>query len=349
MVSLSALLAILSLGCCPAFAQQAVWAQCGGQGWAGGTSCVSGACCTAQNDYYSQCIPGSCSPPQGTSSTLTTKSPPGATSLPPSSAGRSQGCGKSPFASGTRSVTVNGKNRQYIVRLPNGYNSNKAYKLIFGFHWRGGSMNDVASGGTDGAAWAYYGQQRVGEEASILVAPNGLNGGWGNAGGEDIAFVDAMIADIEANLCVNQSQRFAIGFSWGGAMSYSIACSRAKVFRGVAVISGGVLSGCAGGGDPIAYFGIHGVSDNVLGIAGGRSLRDKFVANNGCTKANPAEPAPGSGKHVKTEYTGCRSGYPVTWLAFDGGHYPGPVDGAGESGARSYVPGEIHSFFNKLT
>lgn len=261
----------------------------------------------------------------------------------------SAGCGQEPFASGTRSVNVNGQNREYIIRVPEGYDPNKGYRIIFAFHWRGGNMNDVASGGTDQEAWAYYGMQRVGEESAILVAPNGLNGGWGNAGGEDTAFVDAMIADIEAGLCVDQEQRYAIGFSWGGGMSYSLACSRADVFRGVAVMSGGVLSGCDGGTDPIAYLGIHGVSDPVLGIDGGRALRDKFVANNGCASLSPQEPAAGSGVHVKTEYTGCTAGYPVTWIAFDGGHWPGAVDGGGESGANSYVPGEIYSFFNQLT
>jgi len=29
----------------------------GGIGWAGATSCVSGACCTTSNEYYSQCLP----------------------------------------------------------------------------------------------------------------------------------------------------------------------------------------------------------------------------------------------------------------------------------------------------
>ncbi|KAF2638422.1 hypothetical protein P280DRAFT_471517 [Massarina eburnea CBS 473.64] len=30
--------------------------QCGGAGWTGATTCVSGSTCTKQNDYYSQCI-----------------------------------------------------------------------------------------------------------------------------------------------------------------------------------------------------------------------------------------------------------------------------------------------------
>lgn len=40
-------------------AQQAAWGQCGGSGWSGATTCVSGYACTKANDYYSQCQPGS--------------------------------------------------------------------------------------------------------------------------------------------------------------------------------------------------------------------------------------------------------------------------------------------------
>lgn len=36
---------------------QPVWAQCGGIGWNGGTTCVNGAECLKQNDWYSQCLP----------------------------------------------------------------------------------------------------------------------------------------------------------------------------------------------------------------------------------------------------------------------------------------------------
>lgn len=260
----------------------------------------------------------------------------------------SAGCGKAPITSGTKSISVNGRNRQYIVRVPNNYDRNKTYKLIFAFHWVGGTMNDVASGGTDKELWSYYGLQRVGQESAILVAPQGNGNGWANSGGEDIAFVDAMVSYLQTNLCVDTRQLYAIGFSYGGAMSYSIACSRAKVFRGAIVISGGQLSGCSGGNDPIAYMGIHGITDGTLNISGGRSLRDRFVNNNGCQKINPQEPARGSGKHVTTEYPGCKAGYPVTWLAFDGGHWPGAVDNGPESGAKSYVPGEVWSFIGKL-
>lgn len=40
-----------------ASAQQAAWGQCGGETWAGLTTCVSGYVCTYSNPYYSQCLP----------------------------------------------------------------------------------------------------------------------------------------------------------------------------------------------------------------------------------------------------------------------------------------------------
>ncbi|KAG9667299.1 carbohydrate-binding module family 1 protein, partial [Aureobasidium melanogenum] len=32
------------------------WGQCGGQGWTGPTTCISGTTCKVQNDWYSQCL-----------------------------------------------------------------------------------------------------------------------------------------------------------------------------------------------------------------------------------------------------------------------------------------------------
>ncbi|KAJ6256613.1 hypothetical protein Dda_8478 [Drechslerella dactyloides] len=36
---------------------QSAWGQCGGIGWTGPTSCVSGYTCSVNNAYYSQCVP----------------------------------------------------------------------------------------------------------------------------------------------------------------------------------------------------------------------------------------------------------------------------------------------------
>ncbi|TCC00462.1 cellulose-binding protein [Micromonospora zingiberis] len=259
------------------------------------------------------------------------------------------GCGRAPgLNSGTHTIQSNGKSRSFILRLPGNYNNNNPYRLVFGFHWWGGTAVDVDTGQTvQRDVWSYYGLQRLANNSAIFVAPQGLGNGWANAGGEDVTFVDDMLRVIEQALCVETTQRFAVGFSYGGAMSYALACARANVFRAVAVYGAPrELSGCSGGSQPIAYFGAHGISDN---ITSGRALRDRFVRNNGCTAQNPPEPAQGSLTHRTTTYSGCRAGYPVVWAAFDGGHIAAPQDGApGDSGSRTWLPGETWNFFTQF-
>ncbi|KAK7451580.1 hypothetical protein CaCOL14_009539 [Colletotrichum acutatum] len=53
-------------------AQAPLYGQCGGQGWTGATTCVSGSVCTYSNQWYSQCLPGSAATTTSRSSTLAT-------------------------------------------------------------------------------------------------------------------------------------------------------------------------------------------------------------------------------------------------------------------------------------
>lgn len=228
----------------------------------------------------------------------------------------SPGCnGEATLTSGVQ--TIDG--REYTLKVPENYDSSNPYRLVFGFHWLGGSMDDVVNGNSV-APW--YGLDALAEGSAIFVAPNGINNGWANEGGSDIAFVDSIIEQIEADLCVDQGSRFATGFSYGGGMSYSIACSRAGDFRAVAPMAAGLISGCDGGSDPIAYLGIHGISDDVLPIDGGIDLANTFVTNNGCQQKDVEQPAPGSGESVRTDFEGCSE--PVSFIAWDGGHVGAP-------------------------
>jgi poly(3-hydroxybutyrate) depolymerase len=236
-----------------------------------------------------------------------------------------------------KTIQVGGKTRQYTIRVPNNYNSNTKYKVIFGFHWRGGNMGAVSGGG-------YYDLVRLANEQVIFVAPNGFNAGWGNSGGEDVRFVDALVSLISSSLCVNPKLFFATGWSFGGGMSHSLACSRANIFRGVAVLSGAQISGCDGGNTPIAYLGIHGVGDSVLNVSNGRSLRDKWLKVNGCQAKNAPEPQAWTGSHIKTTYS-CRAGYPVVWIAHSGDHISNPRDTNGPY----WAPGETWDFFKQFS
>jgi len=68
-----------------AIAQNAAYAQCGGQSWTGSTACVSGYTCMYSSAYYSQCVPSSAASTVKT--TTATKSPAAASSTAASSSG----------------------------------------------------------------------------------------------------------------------------------------------------------------------------------------------------------------------------------------------------------------------
>ncbi|KAB5578057.1 Alpha/Beta hydrolase protein [Coniochaeta sp. 2T2.1] len=260
-------------------------------------------------------------------------------------AARSLGCGKAPtIRSGTYSTTVNGKQRNYIVKLPDNYNQNNAYRLVFTFHALNGNAAQIANGQGGTLAWYGLPPLMTGNNSAIFISPDGLNAGWANTGGEDLTFVDNMISIIENDLCVEQSLRFATGFSYGGAMSYALACARPDMVRAVAILSSAVLSGCNGGTQPVAYYHQHGTRDSVLSIAQGRQMRDRFVQNNRCTPLG-SEPQPNGGRSVKTKYANCLAGKPVTWVVHDGDHNPSQTDSGSST---PFAPGNTWEFWSQF-
>ncbi len=302
-----------------------------------------------------------------------------------STAVKSSGCGKTPTLEfgpvpgesagsmgfgdgGYVRIQSGGGERGFAVRLPDNYDSNQPYALIFGFHWNGGNSKEVDSGGSNGYNMAHFGLQKLSNNGAIFVAPDGLGGGWANTGGRDLQFVDDMVALIEENYCVDKTRLFANGFSYGGMMSHAVACARADVFRGVAIYDGAELSGCEGGNDPIAYWIMAGLEDSVCTIDMAKPMRDRFVTNNGCTpQGEPSQPPKGPpylnpGGHVCTDYADCQTGYPVRWCVHQSGHGNAVVDGTNDLWNRcatppnncsddcpcTWVPEDVWTFFNSL-
>jgi polyhydroxybutyrate depolymerase len=233
----------------------------------------------------------------------------------------SAGCrtGATPM-SGRFMIDVSGTMREYIVKLPSGYDSTRPYRLIFAFH---GGMYDAQSvhdGGPPGSG-PYYGIEAEAGGSTIFVAPQALTGSWTNQDGRDIAYVNAMVARFRAELCVDESRIFATGFSFGGQMTLAIGCTGDGVFRAIAPMSASIRGTCDGD-RPIAYWSSHGTNDTTITPGSGMTARDEFIEKNGCTTTS----VPGD-REGCVNYEGCDGGAPVTWCTFTGVHEPAPYAG----------------------
>ncbi|KAF6745140.1 exo-rhamnogalacturonase B [Ephemerocybe angulata] len=63
---------LIALSARISYAAQPIYGQCGGTGYSGDTTCVSGAVCTKVNDFYYQCLPGTQTSTGSTTTTTTT-------------------------------------------------------------------------------------------------------------------------------------------------------------------------------------------------------------------------------------------------------------------------------------
>jgi len=253
---------------------------------------------------------------------------------------RSAGCGKTrTLMDGKRTITSGGASRSYILKTPTNYNNMDAHRLIFAFHWRGGSANSVANppDADHNTDRPYYGLPDVSGDSAIYVAPDAVNGGWNDSGGADVTFTEDMLKAISDDLCIDTSRVFTTGFSWGAAMSWKLACMAPDKFRAALVYEVGSVSGnnasqCT---KPIAWFQSHGVDDGTFSYSSGLDVLKIFAKNNGCTFTMPTNPA--TNAHACVTLTGCTAAYPTRFCAFGSGennpyntglrgHYPSPKD-----------------------
>lgn len=217
------------------------------------------------------------------------------------------GCGVDPGLSGAvpGEVDIDGQARRFLLVLPEGYDADRAYPFVFMFHGRGG----------DGPQFrTYNGVEEASDNNAILVYPDALPNaqqggltGWDlSANGIDIAFMDQLLADFTANLCIDETRIFATGHSHGGFFSNAMGCARGETIRAIApVAGGGPGAGCEGS---VAAWLAHHTDDDVVPVALGKITRDHWVEDNGCSEeTTPTDPEP------CVAYQGCNEGHDVVW------------------------------------
>jgi pimeloyl-ACP methyl ester carboxylesterase len=246
----------------------------------------------------------------------------------------SAGCGKTPTLKNSPSATANQNtisgSRQFLIRWPSNYDNTHPYRLILDFHGAGGNDTDLAP--------SYFGLFDLSYDSTIFIAPS-ANGGTWNATA-DLTLVDDILTAVEADLCIDTSRIMLEGFSQGGAMVATLACSRPGVFRAAVGHSRGGLTApttC----QPIPYLGSLGLS-NISGNSQATQT-DLFAKGNGC--AITTLPTAATGSHICSNYSGCQAGEPVIWCSYDGGDTPSPND-SGHS--TSWMPQVVWYFLSQF-
>jgi len=227
------------------------------------------------------------------------------------------------------------------VKLPKNYDKTKPYAITLGGGGCGGNATNFA--GNPG-----LGYQPDGSGNNIQVGLSYLSGCFDDGGPgidlrtdtPEIPYLRAVIADVEANFCVDLSRVFIGGTSSGGWEAYTGGCGAADLFRAIAPVAGGLRlhrPTCTG---PHAAIMVESVNDteNPIGpivppstrtdSSGSGPARDEILKRNGCVPAdfqfeyaandvNKFSNAP----HASWDpaypecaiYTGCPKETPVVW------------------------------------
>jgi polyhydroxybutyrate depolymerase len=204
------------------------------------------------------------------------------------------GCGSDQIEQGRRlekTIEVDGVERLYILDVPESVRPRAPAPLLFDFHGFGHS---------GGGVWRVSKFRDLAEtEGFITVYPDGLpvqlqllgklyeRPGWQmtETGNRDLAFVRAMLDDLERRYCIDRARVFSTGFSNGAYFSSLLGCVMADRFAAVAPVSGGTLSIDCRPSRGVPVLIQHGRQDELIGIDRARAARDQWAAANGCTEA----------------------------------------------------------------
>lgn len=167
-----------------------------------------------------------------------------------------------------RALVVGGLRRTYLVAAPGRVRGSAPILLAFHGYSRRGEILAATSRLATVA----------GPRGFLTVFPDGTGrpSRWSIpgrlAGPDDVAFVDALVADLARRSCGDASRVYAAGFSNGAAFVGLLACRRPELLDGIAFISGANLADpCAATSTPVdvPVVLVHGAADRVVALAGG--------------------------------------------------------------------------------
>jgi polyhydroxybutyrate depolymerase len=169
-------------------------------------------------------------------------------------------------------MSMGGYDREYLVYAPSACNEAKACPLIVALHPGASTASNMEK--------ITRFDQLADANGFIVAYPNGIGRGW-NAGtccGEpmkknvdDIAFIRAVVGEIQSRYKIDASRMYVTGFSNGGFMTHYIACKAPDLFAAYASVEGTLMTdpGACRGTKPTPFLVIHGRSDPRVFYNGG--------------------------------------------------------------------------------
>lgn len=202
----------------------------------------------------------------------------------------SAGCAGPAPAAPPASLQVDGRARDLLTVVPEGYTHGVPHALVLAFHGRTTSNVKVR---------AYLGLEVHAKRPTVFVYPAALVAAdgkysWYEPGDKrdrlrDFALFDAVVEAIGAAYCIDLDRVFVVGHSLGGSFANSLGCARGSVIRGVGTVAGRVWDApCSG---PAAAMILHNPKDDLVAFELGREARDHALRQNGLgPEARPCEP-----------------------------------------------------------
>lgn len=229
--------------------------------------------------------------------------------------------------------------RNYFIKLPVGYDKATPYPVVL---QGGGCGNtDGRAGASGGFSTLPNGQSQAIQIGLSYVFPQTAGACFADdtALTPELAYFDAVLADLKANYCIDLGRVFSTGFSSGAFEALTFGCGRAGVLRGLGAASGRVRTdrpACSG--FPVAAMVIHGADDANITPAQRQATRDDLLQRNGCSGSQSA--AWDSATYPEClEYVNCPAAYPVVWCV---------LAGQGTTAGGTYGSQGIWKFFSEL-
>jgi hypothetical protein len=265
---------------------------------------------------------------------------------------KSGGCGKPQgITCGRKTIQSGGQSREYIIDIPSNYNPDTPYRFFYVSHWVGGDAQSMANNNY----YAIKTEANAAKIPAIFVAASGIGGFWGEA---DHPLFDNILAYAEENLCIDTTRIFAIGYSFGGMITYSLSTNHQQKIRaavGIAPANYNIWIPDQKRKEPIAWLQIHGLQDqtckwvnNASRKEGGKFIVLEKAAENGCEiPAGNEFPVWQSGPHFCYEFKGCKEGYPVR-ICTNNGEHPSAEKYRDPGASSSWVPPTAWEFFMRF-